>query len=204
VYEHGWSRGLNIPTSVVNRSEIRRDFRSPTQENNSLLPSYEVPNKPVATKPATPILPATTDHDWIWVTVLVPARLHTGPSVDTPISHFYPVGTTLQARRYHDDWFEIIEPRTAKSGWIYREYLGAISNSEQSKIASRESQGQSSIAQSAAAQRSAKAVPVKRYAKNAPSNVPPSKKSRRLPVMPKPIHGQTEMASLLQRAFSGY
>jgi hypothetical protein len=80
----------------------------------------------------------------------------------------------------------------------------AISNSEQSKIASRESQGQSSIAQSAAAQRSAKAVPVKRYAKNAPSNVPPSKKSRRLPVMPKPIHGQTEMASLLQRAFSGY
>jgi hypothetical protein len=51
--------------------------------------------------------------------------------------HFYAIGTPLRAVRYRNDWFEITEPSTSKSGWIYRKYLGAISNSEQGKIASR-------------------------------------------------------------------
>ena len=132
--------------------------------------------------------------------VLLPARVHTGPSVDTPIINFYPVGTPLRVRSYRPDWFEIIEPSTSKTGWIYHKYLGAISDSEQSKIASREAQAQSLVATQdsvpvkryAKAERYAKPIPVKRYAKaNRPSRQPIT-------------HGRTELASLLQRAFSGY
>jgi len=101
-----------------------------------------------------------------------------------------------------NDWIEVIEPGASKSGWIYRKYLGAISNSEQSKIASHEAQAQSVVAEaSVPAKRYAKAIPVKRDAKTISS----SKKSIGVKqVKPKPIRGRTEMASLLQRAFSGY
>jgi len=123
----------------------------------------------------------------------------------------YPVGTPLRATRYQRDWFEIIEPSTSKTGWIYRKYLGAISDSEQSKIASQEAQGQSPAAEASVPAKSyAKAIPVKRYAKAIPvkryaNTIRSSKQSTRVnPVTPKPIRGRTEMASLLQRAFSGY
>jgi len=176
-------------------------------------PSNEVPNKPLATieKPAAAVLPETPYHESTWVMVLLPARVHTGPSVDTPTSHFYPVGTPLRATRYQHDWFEIIEPSTSKTGWIYRKYLGAISDSEQTKIASQEAQGRSPIDQvSVPVKRYANAVPVKRYAKAIPvkryaNTIRSSKQSTRVkPVTSKPIRGRTVMASLLQRAFSGY
>jgi hypothetical protein len=205
LYELGRSHvGLSIPSSVANRGEIQKDASSFTKQAISVHPSNEVPNEPLAIieKPAAET-PST------WVIVLLPARVHTGPSVDTPISHFYPVGTTLRATRYRRDWFEIIEPSTSKTGWIYRKYLGAISNSEQSKIASQEAQAQSAVAEApvpvkryAKAERYAKAIPVKRDAAN---TIRSSKQSTRVKsVTPKPIRGRTELASLLQRAFSGY
>jgi len=209
LYELGRPRvGLKFPTSVANRGEIHKD--SSTKQAISVHPSNEVPNEALAIieKPAAAVLPETPYHESTWVMVLIPARVHTGPSVDTPIIQFYPVGTPLRATRYQRDWFEIIEPSTSKTGWIYRKYLGAISDSEQSKIASQEAQAQSSVAQDsvpvkryAKAERYAKAIPLKRYAKAVRS----SKKSTGVkPVKPKPIRGHTEMASLLQRAFSGY
>ena len=205
VYNLGGSRvGLSIPNSVANRGESRKDVSAPTERTSSALPSYEVPNKPVATpeKPAHAVSPGTNYHESIWVAVLLPARVHTGPSVDTPITHFYAVETPLHATRYWNDWIEVSEPGASKSGWIYRKYLGAISNSEQSKIASHEAQAQSVVAEaSVPAKRYAKAIPVKRDAKTISS----SKKSIGVKqVKPKPIRGRTEMASLLQRAFSGY
>ena len=204
VYDLGRSRvALKIPTSVANREEIDEDSSSRTKQTSSVHPSNEVPNKPLATieKPAAAVLPETPYHQSTWVMVLLPARVHTGPSVDTPISHFYPVGTPLRATRYQPDWFEIIEPSTSKTGWIYRKYLGAISDSEQTKIAAQEAQGQSPVDQvSVPVKRYAKAIPVKRYA-----DTRSSKQSNRVkPVTPKPIRGRTELASLLQRAFSGY
>ena len=212
LHDLGRSRvGFKIPSSVANREEIHKDARSFTKLTSSLHPSNEVPNKPlgIIEKPAAAVLPETPYHESTWVMVLIPARVHTGPSVDTPISHFYPVGTPLRATRYQRDWFEIIEPSTSKTGWIYRKYLGAISDSEQSKIASQEAQTQSPAAQDsvpvkryAKAERYAKAIPVKRYAAN---TIRSSKQSTRAkPVTPKPIRGRTELASLLQRAFSGY
>jgi hypothetical protein len=201
VYEHGRSRAaLNIPTSVANRGEIRKDRSSPTEQTSPVLAAYEAPTKPVApaVKSATAVWPES--HELTWVTVLLPARVHTGPSVDTPISHFYAVGTPLHATRYWNDWIEVIEPGASKSGWIYRKYLGAISNSEQTKIASQEVQAQNAVAQSVPTKRHAKATPAKRYA----NNVRSKQSTRVKPVTPKPIRSRTEMASLLQRAFSGY
>ena len=211
LYELGRPRvGLKFPTSVANRGEIHKD--SSTKQAISVHPSNEVPNEALAIieKPATAVLPETPYHESTWVMVLIPARVHTGPSVDTPIIQFYPVGTPLRATRYQRDWFEIIEPSTSKTGWIYRKYLGAISDSEQSKIASQEAQGQGPVDQvSVRVKRYAKAIPVKRYAKAIPvkryADARSSKQSTRVkPVTPKPIRGRTEMASLLQRAFSGY
>ena len=214
LHDLGRSRvGFKIPSSVANREEIHKDARSFTKLTSSLHPSNEVPNKPLATieKPAAAVLPETPYHESTWVMVLLPARVHTGPSVDTPTSHFYPVGTPLRATRYQHDWFEIIEPSTSKTGWIYRKYLGAISDSEQSKIASQEAQGQSPAAEASVPAKSyAKAIPVKRYAKAIPvkryaNTIRSSKQSTRVnPVTQKPIRSRTELASLLQRAFSGY
>jgi hypothetical protein len=214
VYELGRSRvGFTIPSSVANREEIYKDSSSFTKQVISVHPSNEVPNKPraIIEKPAAAVLPETPYHESTWVMVLLPARVHTGPSVDTPISHFYPVGTPLRTTRYRRDWFEIIEPSTSKSGWIYRKYLGAISDSEQSKIASQETQAQGAVAEAPVpAQRYVKAIPVKRYAKAIPvkryaNTIRSSKQPTRVkPVTPKPIRGRTEIASLLQRAFSGY
>jgi hypothetical protein len=201
VYEHGRSRAaLNLPTSVANRGEIRKDGSSPTEQTSPVLAAYEAPTKPAAptAKSATAVLPES--HELTWVTVLLPARVHTGPSVDTPISHFYAVGTPLHARRYWNDWIEVIEPGASKSGWIYRKYLGSISNSEQSKIASQEVQAQNPVAQSIPAKRNVKASPAQRYA----NNVRSKQSTRVKPVTAKPIRGRIEMASLLQRAFSGY
>jgi hypothetical protein len=207
------SIGFKIPTTVSTHGQTYKGSSSRTKQTSSVHPSYEVPNKPLAIieKPAAAVLPETPYHESTWVTVLLPARVHTGPSVDTPISHFYAVGTTLRATRDSNDWFEISEPGTSKSGWIYRKYLGAISNSEQSKIASQEAQGQRPVAEvSVPAKRYAKAIPVKRYGKAIPAKRYASvnrfsEKSRRVkPVTPNPIRGRTEMAGLLQRAFSGY
>ena len=201
VYEHGGSRSaLKIPTSVANLGEIRKDGSSPTEPTSPVLAAYEAPTKPVApaAKSATAALPES--DELTWVTVLLPARVHTGPSVDTPITQFYAVGTPLHARRYWNDWIEVVEPGTSKWGWIYRKYLGATSDYKQGKIASQETQEQRPAAQRVSVKRYAKAFPVQRHA----NSVRSKQSSRVKQVAVRPIRGHTEMASLLQRAFSGY
>jgi hypothetical protein len=201
VYEHGRSRaGINIPNSVANRGEISRDRGSPTQQTNPALAAYEAPTKPAAPTARSASAVSPDSHELTWVTVLLPARVHTGPSVDTPITQFYAVGTALHARRYWNDWIEVIEPGASKSGWIYRKYLGAISNPERGKIAAQEAQAKSPVARPISAKRYAKTSLVKRYA----NNVHSKQSTRVTPVAAKPIRGRTEMANLLQRAFSGY
>ena len=199
--------GFKIPTFVSNHGEIQKE--SSSQQPSSVHPSYEIPNKPVAMgeKPAAAVSPEKPHQASMLVTVLLPARVHTGPSVDAPISDFYAVGTPLHATSYRNDWFEISEPGTSKSGWIYRKYLGAIGNSEPGKVALQEAQGQKPVAKvSVPAKRYAKATPAKRYAKATPAKRYASAIgfSKRSTTTSKPNRGRTEMASLLQRAFSGY
>ena len=201
VYQRGTSgAALDTLTSIANRGEIRTDRSSSTEQSSAIIPAYEAPTEPAvpAAKPSTPALPES--HELTWVAVLLPAKVHTGPSVDSPISHFYAVGTPLQARRYWNDWIEVVEPGTSKWGWIYRKYLGATSDYEQGKIASQETQEQRPAAQRVSVKRYAKAFPVKRYA----NSVRSKESSRVKQVAVRPIRGRNEMASLLQRAFSGY
>jgi len=201
VYQRGTSgAALDTLTSIANRGEIRTDRSSSTEQSSAIIAAYEAPTEPAvpAAKPSTPALPES--HELMWVAVLLPAKVHTGPSVDSPISHFYAVGTPLQARRYWNDWIEVVEPGTSKWGWIYRKYLGATSDYEQGKIASQETQEQRPAAQRVSVKRYAKAFPVKRYA----NSVRSKQSSRVKQVAVRPIRGRNEMASLLQRAFSGY
>ena len=201
VYQRGTSgAALDTLTSIANRGEIRTDRSSSTEQSSAIIAAYEAPTEPAvpAAKPSTPALPES--HELMWVAVLLPAKVHTGPSVDSPISHFYAVGTPLQARRYWNDWIEVVEPGTSKWGWIYRKYLGATSDYEQGKIASQETQEQRPAAQRVSVKRYAKAFPVQRHA----NSVRSKQSSRFKQVAVRPIRGRTEMASLLQRAFSGY
>src|SRR5215469_1925330 len=197
VYEHGGSRSaLKIPTSAANRGEILKVYGPPTSQTSAVFSTREAPSKPVpqTTAPTPAVWPES--HELMWVTVLLPARVHAGPSVDTPILQFYTVGTPLHATRFLNDWIEVTGPGSSKSGWIYRKYLGAISNPEQGKIASQEAEEQKSVAQPVQVKRYAKAFPVKRYVNATRS----SKRSTHVgPVTPKPTRGPTEMASLLQR-----
>ena len=86
--------GFKIPTFASNRGEIQNG--SSSQQTSLVHPFYE----PGATteKPAAAVLPKAPYQDSVWVTVLLPARVHTGPSVDTPISNFYAVGKSLRPR----------------------------------------------------------------------------------------------------------
>jgi len=98
--------GVKIPTFVSKGGEIYRDV-------SSRIKQASYPKRPVAIaeEAAAAVLPETSpSHESIWVTVLLLAKLHTGPSVDTPISHFYAVSTPPRATRFRNDWFEITEP----------------------------------------------------------------------------------------------
>ena len=90
--------GVKISTIVSKSGEIYRDF-------SSRIKQASYPKKPVAIaeEPAAAVLPETSpSHESMWVMVLLLARLHTGPSVDTLISHFYAVSTPLRATRQRD------------------------------------------------------------------------------------------------------
>jgi hypothetical protein len=195
-----------MPTSIPHHGELQKEPNS--QPTSSVQLSAEVSNgRKLITKSSAAVSPERPHQDALWVTVLLPARVHTGPSVDSPIRQFYPAGTPLRATRYQNDWFEISEPGSSQSGWIYRKYLGAISNSERGKVASQEAQGQNPVVRPGSVKRYAKALPVKHYAKAAlvrryANAVRSSKRS--VQVKQVAVGGHTEMASLLQRAFSGY
>jgi len=90
--------GAKIPTFVSKGGEIYRDFSSRIKQA-----SYTKKPVAIAEEPAGAVLPETSpSHESMWVMVLLLARLHTGPSVDTPISHFYAVSTPLHATRQRD------------------------------------------------------------------------------------------------------
>jgi hypothetical protein len=72
----------------------------------------------------------------IWLVVSRAARLHAGPSVSSPTTHFYPVGTELKLISYVQGWFQVSDPATLRQGWIYeRYYLQAISGPGQTRLA---------------------------------------------------------------------
>jgi SH3 domain-containing protein len=190
------------PTSVPDK--FPANSSSQAKQMTSTQSFSDVPEKPrqLAEQSETASSPEAVDvyGEPNWVEVLMPVRVHTGPSVETPIIRFYPVGTPLLVADYRGGWFKIIEPSTSKSGWIYWKYLAAIGNPDQIQIASQEAPVQKVIAAkvSIPVKRS---VPAKRYAKA----IPPSRLTKVEPAKTEPLRAHhEEMASLLQKAFSGY
>ena len=51
------------------------------------------------------------------------ARLHAGPSVSSPVTHLYPVGTELKLVGHEQGWFLVSDPATLRQGWIYERVL---------------------------------------------------------------------------------
>ena len=77
----------------------------------------------------------------IWLVVSRAARLHAGPSVSSPITHLYPVGTELKLIGYAQGWFQVSDPATLRQGWIYEKYyLQAISGPGQTQLAVQDCQ----------------------------------------------------------------
>jgi hypothetical protein len=184
------------PTSVPDK--FPANSGSQAKQMTSTQSFSDTPDKPrqLAEQSETSRSPEAVDvyGEPNWVEVLMPARVHTGPSVETPIIRFYAVGTPLRVADYRGGWFEIIEPSTSKSGWIYSKYLGAISNPDQTQIASQEQPVQKVIAAEVS-------VPAKRYVKA----IPLSRATKVEPAKTRPVRvHHEEMASLLQQAFSGY
>ena len=83
----------------------------------------------------------------IWFVVSRAARLHAGPSVSSPITHLYPVGTELKLIGYAHGWFQVSDPATLRQGWIYEKYyLQAISGPGQTRVAVQDLQSPTRVA----------------------------------------------------------
>ena len=80
--------------------------------------------------------PASWPEEEIWFVVSRAARLHTRPSVSSPIAQFYPVGTELKLISHEQGWFQVSDPVTLRQGWIYdKYYLEAIRGPGQTQVA---------------------------------------------------------------------
>ena len=79
---------------------------------------------------------ASEDNDASWFVVSRAARLHAGPSVSSPVTHFFPVGTELKLIDYVEGWFQVSDPATTREGWIYEKYyLQALSGPGETQVA---------------------------------------------------------------------
>ena len=128
----------------------------------------------------------------IWFVVSRAARLHAGPSVSSPITHFYPVGTELKLIGYAQGWFQVSDPATLRQGWIYEKYyLQAISGPGQTRVAVQDLPGPTRVA----------------FATSKPKPVSRVKKPRSQQKVTKPRRQQRVRIARIQmveRAFRGY
>ena len=138
------------------------------------------------------------DDEAIWFVVSRAARLHAGPSVSSPTTHFYPVGTELRLIGYEQGWFQVLDPTTSRQGWVYeKHYLQAISGPGETQVVMQDSPSPTRLAVAAPklnsplAKRPTKAIPSSR-AKYV-------KATKKKPIERRPAH----FASFIQRGFGG-
>ena len=130
----------------------------------------------------------------IWLVVSRAARLHAGPSVSSPTTHFYPVGTELKLIGYAHGWFLVLDPATLRQGWIYeRYYLQAISGPGQTRIAMRDLRGPTRVALAAP-----KPKPVSRVKK------PRSQQKITKPKRQQGVRIARARIQMVERPFRGY
>jgi hypothetical protein len=161
-----------------------------------------------------------------WVEALMPARVHSGPTVETPIIERDAVNTPLRVTGHKQGWFSVVNPKTAASGWVYWRYLGAIADPNQRQVASvtpsvheAVSHNVTSIRQHGATRRyatgleknrSVRSNAGRRYAtaigksRSVRSNARTTRSTTLTKADRPPRQSTGEMASLLERSFSGY
>ena len=130
----------------------------------------------------------------IWLVVSRAARLHAGPSVSSPITHLYPVGTELKLIGYAQGWFQVSDPATLRQGWIYEKYyLQAISGPGQTQLAVQDLPDPTRVAFAAS-----KPKPVSRAKK------PRSQQKITKPRRQQPVRIARARIQTVERAFRGY
>jgi hypothetical protein len=118
------------PQTIAPRENAAARFPAATPDQTVTSSSY-IGKRLASVKARVP----ASDHDPIWFVVSRAARLHDGPSVSSPIVHLYPVGTELRSIGYEQGWFRVLEPTTARTGWIYeRYYLDVIPGPGQTRL----------------------------------------------------------------------
>ena len=130
----------------------------------------------------------------IWLVVSRAARLHSGPSVSSPTTHLYPVGTELKLVGYAHGWFQVSDPATLRQGWIYEKYyLQAISGPGQTQVAVQDLPGPTRMALAASKPKS-----VSRVTK------PRSQQKITKPRRQQPVRIARARIQTVERAFRGY
>ena len=138
------------------------------------------------------------DDEAIWFVVSRAARLHAGPSVSSPTTHFYPVGTELRLIGYEQGWFQVLDPTTSRQGWVYeKHYLQAISGPGETQVVMQDSPSPTRLAVAAPNLNSPRA---KRPTKAIPSSrAKYVKATKKKPIERRRAH----FASFIQRGFGG-
>ena len=130
----------------------------------------------------------------IWFVVSRAARLHADPSVSSPITHLYPVGTELKLIGYAHGWFQVSDPATLRQGWIYEKYyLQAISGPGQTRVAVQDLPGPTRVAYAAP-----KPKPISRVKK------PRSQQKITKPSRQQRVRVARARIQMVERAFRGY
>ena len=168
----------------------------PTSDNDGARIGKPPASLPITGGSFEPSVPLE-GKEAIWFVVSRAARLHAGPSVSSPITHFYPVGTELKLIGYEQGWFQVSDPATLRQGWIYEKYyLEAIRGPGQTQLAVQDLPSPTRVALAAPkpkhVSRVKKPRPQQKIAKSRPQP------SKRIP------RSHNEFASLIERAFRGY
>jgi hypothetical protein len=207
---------LNEIAALTKRPLAKAIRSTPTEVSGSMAQRFVPlgPGKVAASLPQQqeaspkPAMTRVSDIGPFLVEVLFPARLHRGPSVDTPIIGIEWVGTTLLVSRARQGWFEVSELTTGNSGWIYGKYLGAVGGPTKVQIASENlTVGKLLPTDLASAHNRAPAKLVadakqRRRSVRYKAVAEASARASEAKVDRRPHHD--EMASLLERGFSGY
>ena len=98
-----FARCIRRPHLGCDPGEIRTDRSSFKKQTDPVLAAHEAPTKPAAPDARSDPAVLPEYHSLAWVTVLLPTKVHAGPSVEAPIIRFYAVGTPLDATRYWND-----------------------------------------------------------------------------------------------------
>jgi hypothetical protein len=88
-----------------------------------------------ADKPSALAIDALEQEAVEWTRVTLAARVHSEPSVSSPVVGFYRPGTEAQVVGRKRGWFQLSDPVTKERGWVFEKYLVSIDGPRPSQTA---------------------------------------------------------------------